>query len=61
MTVYAFTCILAGEKKRASQVLRDWKGEKNNRNRALRFGLRCAGLMPAAVNRWVYNIRLKVF
>ena len=61
MTVYAFTCILAGEKKRASQVLKDWKGERNKRNGVLRFGLRCAALMPAAVNRWVYNVRLKVF
>lgn len=61
MTVYIFTSILAGEKKRADQAMRDWKGEKNMRNRALRAGLRIANFMPTAVNRWVYHIRLKVF
>lgn len=61
MTVYIFTSILAGEKKRAAQAMKCWKGEKNNRNRLLRMGLRIAGLMPTAVNRWIYHIRLKVF
>lgn len=61
MTVFIFTAILAGDKKRASQALKSWKGEKNNRNRLLRAGLNIAKLMPTAVNRWIYNIRLKVF
>ena len=61
MTVFIFTAILAGDKKRASEALKSWKGEKNNRNRLLRAGLSIAKLMPTAVNRWIYNIRLKVF
>lgn len=61
MTVFIFTAFLAGEKKRAREALRSWQGEKNTRNRLLRAGLRIAGLMPTAVNRWIYNIRLKVF
>ena len=61
MTVFIFTAILAGDKKRASEALKSWKGERNRRNRLLRTGLRIAKLMPTAVNRWIYNIRLKVF
>ena len=61
MTVFIFTAILAGEKKRAAQAMKNWKGEKNKRNRLLRAGLRIAMWMPTAVNRWIYNIRLKVF
>lgn len=61
MTVFIFTAILAGDKKRASEALKSWKGERNNRNRLLRAGLSIAKLMPTAVNRWIYNIRLKVF
>lgn len=61
MTVFIFTAILAGDKKRASEALKSWKGEKNNRNRLLRAGLSIAKLMPTAVNRWIYSIRLKVF
>lgn len=61
MTVYIFTSILAGEKKRAAEALKSWKGEKNMRNRLLRMGLRIANFMPTPVNRWIYNIRLKVF
>lgn len=61
MTVYIFTCILAGEKKRATEALRSWKGEKNTRNNLLRVGLSIAKLMPTKVNQWIYGIRLKVF
>lgn len=61
MTVYIFTSILAGEKKRAAQALKAWKGERNKRNTLLRAGLWIAKLMPTPVNRWIYNIRLKVF
>ena len=61
MTVFIFTAILAGDKKRASEALKSWKGERNNRNRLLRAGLSIAKLMPTAVNRWIYSIRLKVF
>lgn len=61
MTVYIFTSILAGEKKRAKKALNSWKGKKNLRNRFLRIGLKLASLMPGRVNRWIYSIRLKLF
>lgn len=61
MTVFIFTAILAGERKRAAQALRAWKGEKNTYNRLLRTGLRIAMMMPAWVNRFVFGIRMKVF
>ena len=61
MTVYIFTAIMAGEKKRAKKALKSWKGEKNRRNRMLRMGLRVAAFMPAGLNRLIYKIRLKIF
>ena len=61
MTVFNFTAILAGEKDRAGKALKEWKGEKNTTNRLLRTGLRIARLMPAAVNRFIFGIRMKVF
>lgn len=61
MTVYVFTCMLAGEKKRATEALKAWKGEKNIRRQILKNALRIAGIMPTTVNRWIYCIRLKVF
>lgn len=61
MTVFIFTAILAGEKSRASRALKEWKGERNTTNRLLRTGLRIAKLMPTAVNRFVFGIRMKVF
>ena len=61
MTVFIFTAILAGQKERAKQALRDWKGEKNATNRLLRSGLRIAMWMPGWVNRFVFGIRMKVF
>lgn len=61
MTVFIFTAILAGEKERAAKALKEWKGEKNTTNRLLRTGLRIARLMPAAVNRFIFGIRMKVF
>ena len=61
MTVFIFTAILAGERKRAAQALRAWKGEKNTYNRLLRTGLRIAMMMPAWVNRFFFGIRMKVF
>ena len=61
MTVFIFTAILAGEKERAAKALKEWKGEKNTTNRALRMGLRIAKFMPTWVNRFVFSIRMKVF
>ena len=61
MTVFIFTAILAGEKDRAKQALRDWKGERGTTNGLLRTGLRIAALMPAWLNRIVFAIRMKVF
>lgn len=61
MTVFIFTAMLAGEKARAAQALKSWKGKRNLRNRLLRMGLTIAGWMPAAVNRRIFAIRMKVF
>jgi hypothetical protein len=61
MTVYIFTCILAGDKKRAEEALRSWKGSKNMKNRVLRTGLRIAKFMPAKINQLAFEIRMKVF
>lgn len=61
MTVYIFTSILAGEKKRAWNVLHHWKGERNRRNRILRMGLRIAAIMPTCVNQALYKARLRLF
>lgn len=61
MTVYIFTSILNGEKDRAKQALQGWKGKPNRKNRLLRFGLRIAQCMPTALNRWIYQMRLRIF
>lgn len=61
MTVYIFTCILAGEKARAEKALKSWKGKKNNRSHVLILGLKIAECMPTIINRLIYYIRLKVF
>ena len=61
MTVYIFTCILAGEKCRAKEALKSWKGKNTRETFVLKTGLRIAAFMPTFVNRTLYNIRLKVF
>lgn len=61
MTVYIFTSILAGEKKRAEKALKEWKGSVTVKNSLLRLGLAVAKYMPAKVNHFIYGIRLKVF
>lgn len=61
MTAYLFTAILNGERNLASQELRRWKGAKTRKNRLMRLGLRIAIWMPKALNRWLYQIRLRVF
>ena len=61
MTVYVFTCILAGEKKRAEQALKSWRGKFSWKRSGIKTCLRIAGIMPAFLNRWLYAIRLKVF
>lgn len=61
MTVYVFTCILAGEKTLAKDAYKRWQGRRKMRTRLLRVGLRTAMIMPAGVNRFLYTVRLKVF
>ncbi len=61
MTVYVFTCILAGEKTRARNVYAAWRGKRTARTRLLRAGLKAAMMMPGGVNRLLYQVRLKVF
>lgn len=61
MTVYIFTCLMAGEKTRARQALKDWKGSSTPRNVMLKTGLRVASIMPASIKNMAYQIRLKIF
>lgn len=61
MTVYIFTCILAGDKKQSLLALKNWKGRKTFRRQFLVMGLWIAGMMPSVVIKWIYAIRLKVF
>lgn len=61
MTVYIFTSIMAGEKKRAIEALKKWQGKKNQRNRMLRTGLKIAYYMPNGLNQSLYKLRLKIF
>lgn len=61
MTVYIFTAILAGEKEMARHALNTWRGVKNRRTRLLRAGLRVAMHVPSGLNRFLYQLRLKVF
>ncbi len=61
MTVYIFTSILAGDKKQASSALKRWKGSFNLRISLLLFGLCVAKFKLTSLNKWIYNIRLKVF
>ena len=61
MTVYIFTCLMAGDQTRARQALKDWKGSSTPRNVMLKTGLRVAGIMPASIKNMAYQIRLKIF
>lgn len=61
MTVYIFTAIMAGDKRRAGEALKNWKGKKTGKNCFLKTGLFVASLLPGRVCQWVYGIRLKVF
>lgn len=61
MTVYIFTAILAGEKKRAIRALGAWRGTTSAYNLFLRGGLLGAVLVPRCVNQGLYKLRLKVF
>ncbi len=61
MTIYIFTCILAGERKRAREAYRSWKGQNTWKTWLLKSGLKIAMFMPEGVNRWIYAVRLKVF
>ncbi len=61
MTVYIFTCLMAEEKTRARQALKDWKGSSTPRNVMLKTGLLVASIMPASIKNMAYQIRLKIF
>lgn len=61
MTIYIFTCILAGERKRAREACMSWKGKNSWKIWLLKSGLKIAMFMPEGVNRWIYAVRLKVF
>ena len=61
MTVYIFTCLMAEEKTRARQALKDWKGSKTPRNVMLKTGLRVASIMPPSIKNMAYQIRLKIY
>lgn len=61
MTVYIFTAILAGEKRRALSALKSWRGNTTLRSMLLKCGLIGAYFTPRSVNEWVYKLRLKLF
>lgn len=61
MTAYIFTCILDGQRKRALEALKGWRGGSGLRGWILRAGLLCACAVPGAVCRRVYQFRLRVF
>lgn len=61
MTVYVFTCILAGEKKRAFEAMKLWKGGFSWKRCIIKMCLFISGLLPTFINQWVYSVRLKVF
>lgn len=61
MTVYVFTCLLAGQTHRGLQALKAWGARPNFRNALLRFGLRVARWMPPSVLRWAFQLRLNYF
>lgn len=61
MTIYIFTCILAGEKKRAREELRKWKGKRTVKNVILINSLRISSVVPAFVNKGLFQLRLRVF
>lgn len=58
MIVYVFTTILANQRKKARQELSIWK--ENYSCRAIPL-LYIASFLPNFINKFVYNIRLKVF
>lgn len=58
MIVYVFTSIIAGERKQARSVLKQWKQKQDNK---YIFPLYCASFLPNRINRFVYKIRMKVF
>lgn len=58
MMVYVFTSIIAGKRKEARVVLRNWG--KNHFSKAIPF-LRIASFLPTTLNRCVYKMRLKIF
>lgn len=58
MTVYVFTSILAGERKKARNILKTWNSE--HPYKLIPF-LYVSSFCPKFLNKWVYNVRLKVF
>ena len=58
MVVYVFTSIIAGERKQARSILKQWKNDFNNK---FIVPLYCASYLPNIINKTVYRIRMKVF
>jgi glycosyltransferase involved in cell wall biosynthesis len=58
MCIYVFTTILAGEKRIARIILKEWKKDNNNQ---YILPLYISSLLPNNINKVVYNLRLKVF
>lgn len=58
MVVYVYTSIIAGERKKARDIMREWKKEHKNK---WVFPLYCASFLPSFINRFVYKIRMRVF
>lgn len=58
MCVYVFTTILAGERRSARTILKEWKSESNNQ---YILPLYISSMLPNIINRAVYYFRLKAF
>lgn len=58
MIVYVFTSIIAGERKQARSVLKQWKQEHPNK---FILPLQISSYLPTSINKFVYGVRMKVF
>lgn len=58
MIVYVFTSIIAGKRKQAREVLKQWKVEHPN---IFILPLRISSYLPTPINKFVYSVRMRVF
>ena len=61
MTVYIFTCSMAGQTSRARAELKNWDCGKNVKMYLVKTGLWISSFLPTRINRGVYKLRLRLF